>query len=128
MLHIDAYSYSHKLNGRRNFVPRELNALARYFELGENGMDLFKVESAKQFREELKARGVGNYAANPATLLNAALWEMAENSKATLTIGETKIEHSLPADLKSVTHVGIYAKATQSEFTRPMRVQRETSP
>ena len=42
-----------------------------------------------------------------------------EHGKAILVIGDTRVEHPLPADLESVTHVGIYAKATESEFTMP---------
>ncbi len=44
-----------------------------------------------------------------------------EHSTVTLTIGETTIKHKLPSTLESVTHVGIYAKATQSEFTLPVQ-------
>jgi len=47
-----------------------------------------------------------------------------KHSRVILEIGEEKIEHALPSDLQSVTHIGIYAKATQSEFTLPKRVQR----
>ena len=42
-----------------------------------------------------------------------------EHGKAILVIGDTKVEHKLPDTLESVTHVGIYAKATESEFTMP---------
>ena len=46
-----------------------------------------------------------------------------EHGKAILTIGETTVEQELPDTLESVTHVGIYAKATRSEFTMPEAVQ-----
>ncbi|EMI21705.1 hypothetical protein RMSM_01360 [Rhodopirellula maiorica SM1] len=44
-----------------------------------------------------------------------------EHSKAILVVGKTRIEQSLPKSLESVTHVGIYAKETSSEFTMPVR-------
>ncbi|MDP4938581.1 MAG: sulfatase-like hydrolase/transferase, partial [Verrucomicrobiales bacterium] len=46
-----------------------------------------------------------------------------EHGKAILTIGETTVEQELPDTLESVTHVGIYTKATRSEFTMPEAVQ-----
>jgi arylsulfatase A len=46
-----------------------------------------------------------------------------EHGKAVLVIGETKVEHPLPESLETITHIGIYTKATQSEFTLPTRVQ-----
>jgi len=45
-----------------------------------------------------------------------------EHKKVTLEVGETRIEHQLPSNLESVTHVGIYAKATKSEFSRIERI------
>ncbi|MDF1862265.1 MAG: sulfatase-like hydrolase/transferase [Verrucomicrobiales bacterium] len=46
-----------------------------------------------------------------------------EHGKATLTVGDRTVEHPLPDTLESVTHIGIYAKATRSEFTFPKAVQ-----
>ncbi|MEZ6058391.1 MAG: sulfatase [Planctomycetaceae bacterium] len=46
-----------------------------------------------------------------------------EKGTATLTIGDTSIEHLLPKDLTSITHFGIYAKRTESEFTMPVEVK-----
>ena len=46
-----------------------------------------------------------------------------EHGKAILEVGETRIEHPLPESLESITHIGVYAKATRSEFTMPTRVQ-----
>jgi arylsulfatase A len=43
-----------------------------------------------------------------------------EHGTLTLVIGETQIKHPLPDNLESVTHIGIYAKATKSEFTMPV--------
>ncbi len=84
VLNIDASSYSKKLNGHRKFVARELSALARYFDLGDNGMELFLVDSPERFREELITRGIGKYATAPAVRLNSRLWDMAVGSDAKL--------------------------------------------
>jgi len=46
-----------------------------------------------------------------------------EHKKLVLEVGETRIEHQLPGNLESVTHVGIYAKATKSEFSKIERVE-----
>ncbi|MCB9940833.1 MAG: sulfatase-like hydrolase/transferase, partial [Planctomycetaceae bacterium] len=46
-----------------------------------------------------------------------------EHGRAVLVIGENRIEHLLPKNLESVTHVGVYAKATKSEFTMPQMVK-----
>lgn len=46
-----------------------------------------------------------------------------EHGKAILVIGDTKVEHKLPDSLASVTHIGLYAKATRSEFTMPEAMQ-----
>ncbi|NNE91088.1 MAG: sulfatase-like hydrolase/transferase [Verrucomicrobiales bacterium] len=46
-----------------------------------------------------------------------------EHGKAILKIGENKVEQKLPDTLESVTHFGIYAKATRSEFTMPGSAQ-----
>ncbi len=43
-----------------------------------------------------------------------------EHGKAILEIGDTKVEHPLPESLESVTHIGIYSKAAQSDFTLPV--------
>lgn len=45
-----------------------------------------------------------------------------EHGKATLKIGDTTVEYRLPSNLESVTHVGVYAKATQTEFTFPIQM------
>lgn len=45
-----------------------------------------------------------------------------EHGKVVLEIGQERVEQSLPDSLESVTHVGIYAKSTSSEFTMPSRV------
>jgi len=84
VLNIDSSSYSKKLNGHRNFVPRELSELARYFELGTDGAELFQLDSAKEFRDELKRRCIGNYSTIPADKLNTELWKQASESQATL--------------------------------------------
>ena len=42
-----------------------------------------------------------------------------EHGKAILVVGDATVEHKLPDTLESVTHIGIYAKATRSEFTLP---------
>lgn len=39
-----------------------------------------------------------------------------------IKIDQTTFEHPLPSTLKKVTHLGIYAKATKSEFTQPKKV------
>lgn len=46
-----------------------------------------------------------------------------EHAKAVLTVGDIQVEHPLPDSLESVTHVGIYAKGTRSEFTMPEVMQ-----
>lgn len=45
-----------------------------------------------------------------------------EHGKLTLTVDGTKIQHQIPSSLESVSHVGIYAKATKSEFSEIKRV------
>ena len=45
-----------------------------------------------------------------------------KHGKAILVVGDTRVEFPLPAELESVTHVGIYAKGTASEFTMPKLV------
>lgn len=45
-----------------------------------------------------------------------------EHGKVILKIGDTRIEHQLPGNLESVAYVGIYAKGTQSEFSKIERV------
>jgi len=46
-----------------------------------------------------------------------------EHGKAILKVGDTTVEEPLPDTLESVTHIGIYAKATRSEFTMPEETQ-----
>jgi len=46
-----------------------------------------------------------------------------EHSRLILEVGDTRVEHQLPSNLESVTHVGIYAKATASEFSAIERVR-----
>ena len=40
-----------------------------------------------------------------------------EHGKVILLVGETQVEHQLPSNLESVTHIGYYAKQTKSEFS-----------
>ena len=47
-----------------------------------------------------------------------------EHGKLILVIGDSQVEHRLPDDLESVTHVGIYAKATRTEFSMPHTVKK----
>ncbi|MDF1812427.1 MAG: sulfatase-like hydrolase/transferase [Verrucomicrobiales bacterium] len=47
-----------------------------------------------------------------------------EHRKLTMIVdGETRIEHQIPSSVESVSYVGIYAKATQSEFSKIERVK-----
>ena len=43
--------------------------------------------------------------------------------KVVLEVGETRLERALPDGLKAVRFVGIYAKATASDFSAPQRVE-----
>ncbi|ELP32760.1 sulfatase [Rhodopirellula baltica] len=43
--------------------------------------------------------------------------------QAKVKIGQTTMEHPLPSTLEKVTHIGIYSKATKSEFTRPQKIR-----
>ena len=46
-----------------------------------------------------------------------------DHGKATIQIGETRIEQTLPASLEQVSHIGIYAKNTRSEFSKIERLK-----
>ena len=46
-----------------------------------------------------------------------------EHGMVTIRVGETTIEQKLPASLEQVSYVGIYAKNTQSEFSKIERVK-----
>jgi len=46
-----------------------------------------------------------------------------EHGKAILLVSGTTVEHPLPDTLERITHMGIHAKATRSEFTMPEPVQ-----
>ena len=46
-----------------------------------------------------------------------------EHGKATVQVGETKIVQTLPESLEQVNYFGIYAKNTQSEFSKIERVK-----
>ena len=70
--------------------------------------------------------GIGTSAAasfEPGDTFDAEVTLDLEHGKAILVIGETKVEHPLPESLESFTHIGIYAKATESEFTLPTRIK-----
>lgn len=47
-----------------------------------------------------------------------------EHSKVILKIGDTRIQHQLPSSLERVLYVGIYAKATKSEFSKLERIDQ----
>lgn len=46
-----------------------------------------------------------------------------DHGKLILEIDGTRVEHQLPSNLESVTHVGYYAKQTKSEFSKIERVK-----
>lgn len=46
-----------------------------------------------------------------------------EHGKVVLKVGETRVEHQLPASLEKVEYVGFYVKDTQSEFSGIERVK-----
>lgn len=46
-----------------------------------------------------------------------------EHGKVILKVGETRVEHQLPASLEQVSYVGYYAKETRSEFSEIERVK-----
>ncbi|WP_442506823.1 sulfatase [Novipirellula sp. SH528] len=58
---------------------------------------------------------------NPSETFDVTVTLDLEQGKATLVVGKTRIEQPLPKSLESITHVGIYAKDTSSEFTMPVR-------
>ena len=47
-----------------------------------------------------------------------------EHGKLTLTVDGTTVQHQIPSNLQSVPYIGIYAKATKSEFSKIERVDR----
>ena len=58
---------------------------------------------------------------NPSETFDVTVTLDLEQGKAILVVGKTRIEQPLPKSLESITHVGIYAKDTSSEFTMPVR-------
>jgi len=46
-----------------------------------------------------------------------------EHGKVVLRIADTEVQHQLPSSLESISHVGIYAKNTRSEFSEIERVE-----
>jgi|TARA_B110000914_G_scaffold106627_1_gene93490 hypothetical protein len=46
-----------------------------------------------------------------------------DHGKATIQIGEIRIEQTLPASLEQVSRIGIYAKNTRSEFSKIERLK-----
>lgn len=46
-----------------------------------------------------------------------------EHGKLILIVGDTRVEHQIPSSVEAVNYVGIYAKATSSEFSMPVQVE-----
>lgn len=59
----------------------------------------------------------------PDDLFEAEIKIDLEHGKMYLTIGETTVQHQIPASLDAVHYVGIYAKGTKTEFSKMERVE-----
>lgn len=60
---------------------------------------------------------------SPSATFDAKVKIDLENKLITLTVDQTAITHKLSSDVNRVTHIGIYAKGTNSEFTMPEKVE-----
>lgn len=59
----------------------------------------------------------------PDELFTATVTLDPEHGRLILQVGESEVQHQLPASLESINYIGIYAKQTRSEFSKIRRVQ-----